>query len=120
MGSMDDPRITRRAFVLAGAAPLTLSAAGYLAPPMKAGLPNLSAIPDLPNGVLVNDVHSQLNPTRVLEIVKPQTVEALHAVFEHVRSGDQRIAIAGGRHAMGGQQFADNAVLVDTLPSIEC
>ncbi len=114
MGVMDDTRITRRAFVVAGVAPLALSTAGCLAPTLKMGLPNVSAIPDVEAGTLVNDVHSQLNPTRVSEIVKPPTADALRDVLIRARATGQRIAIAGGRHAMGGQQFAENALLVDT------
>ena len=66
-------------------------------------------------GALVNDVHSQLNATRVAAIVKPRDVDEL--------AGDRRdahgatgtsVSIAGGRHAMGGQQFGEASVLVDT------
>ena len=73
---MDPTRITRRAFVAAGTAPLALSAAGCLAPTLKMGLPHASGIPDISNGTLVNDIHSKLNATRVAEIVRPQTLEA--------------------------------------------
>ncbi len=65
--------------------------------------------------VLVNDIHSQLNPTRVREIVAPRSLAALRqAVWE---AGDARIpfAIAGGRHAMGGQQFLAGERLLDTI-----
>ena len=37
------------------------------------------------------------------------------AVLE-ARAAGGAIAIAGGRHAMGGQQFASNAALIDTRP----
>ena len=65
-------------------------------------------------GVLVNDVHSRLNPTRVAAMVRPASVEELRAAI--ARAGDAQIpiAIAGGQHSMGGQQFARDAVLVDT------
>jgi FAD/FMN-containing dehydrogenase len=111
---MDEIRINRRAFVAASTAPLVLSAAGCLAPTLKMGLPNVSAIPDIPPGTLVNDVHSKLNATRVAEIVRPYTVDAARDVFRLATETGRRVAIAGGRHAMGGQQFAENAMLVDS------
>lgn len=60
-------------------------------------------------GVWVNDIHSQLNRTRVARIVKPRSIEELRRVVR----GNDWICIAGGRHAMGGQQFASNATLID-------
>jgi FAD/FMN-containing dehydrogenase len=65
-------------------------------------------------GVLVNDVHSRLNPTRVAEIAEPDSVEALQALVRRARREHLKICIAGGRHAMGGQQFGAGCVLLDT------
>jgi FAD/FMN-containing dehydrogenase len=60
---------------------------------------------------IVNDVHSQLNATRVDRIFRPESIDAVRDV---VRSaGERPLAIAGGRHAMGGQQFAHDADLLD-------
>src|SRR5687767_6710234 len=60
---------------------------------------------------VVNDVHSQLNATRVDRIFRP---ESINEVRDAVRSSTERsLAIAGGRHAMGGQQFARDADLLD-------
>ena len=67
-----------------------------------------------PEGVLVNDIHSQLNPTRVARIVKPESVTALAAEIARASSERHSVSIAGGRHAMGGQQFGDGNVLIDT------
>ena len=64
--------------------------------------------------LLVNDVHSQLNPTRVERIVAPTSLEELQKEIRRAGSEGQTICIAGGRHAMGGQQFAAGAVLLDT------
>ena len=61
--------MTRRAFV--AHAVLAVPAAGCLAPALRAGQPNVSAIPHEAAGLLVNDLHSQLNATRVAQIVKP-------------------------------------------------
>ncbi|PYP99306.1 MAG: hypothetical protein DMF82_25225 [Acidobacteria bacterium] len=65
-------------------------------------------------GVLVNDVHSRLNPTRVREVLP---VASLGALVDAVRAAGRRrlpVCIGGGRHAMGGQAFATDAVLLDT------
>jgi FAD/FMN-containing dehydrogenase len=67
-------------------------------------------------GVLVNDIHSQLNETRVAEIVAVDSEEALRRVISAARREGKAVSIAGGRHAMGGQQFATGSVLIDTRP----
>lgn len=95
-----------------GAAALPL--AGCIARPLPVRTPHASAIPDVPTGLLVNDIHSQLNETRVDAIVKPATVREVQAAIARARSDGKSVCVAGGRHAMGGQQFGDAAVLVDT------
>jgi FAD/FMN-containing dehydrogenase len=62
---------------------------------------------------VVNDVHSQLNRTRVQQIVGVESVPALQRAVRRVADEGGRISIAGGRHAMGGQQFGTGAVLLD-------
>jgi len=62
---------------------------------------------------LVNDIHSQLNSTRVDAIVKPATPDEIRACIADARSAGKSISIAGGRHAMGGQQFAEAGILLD-------
>ena len=60
--------------------------------------------------IWVNDVHSQLNRTRVRELLKPRTREEL---AEIVRSASRRhlpISVSGCRHSMGGQQFATDSI----------
>jgi FAD/FMN-containing dehydrogenase len=103
--------LSRRSFL--GVSSAALAAAGCV-PRMAIGDPYASAIPAVETGTLVNDVHSQLNPTRVRRIVKPTGVDALADVIGRARSDGRPVAIAGGRHAMGGQQFAEDAVLLDT------
>src|SRR5215471_10380916 len=66
-----------------------------------------------PAGNLVNDTHSQLNPTRVDRVVPVGSEAALAAEIAAARREGKPVCIAGGRHAMGGQQFATGAVLVD-------
>jgi FAD/FMN-containing dehydrogenase len=61
----------------------------------------------------VNDVHSRLNHTLVRRIERPRTVpELCHLVRSTARRAEP-LSVAGGRHAMGGQQFASGGVLVD-------
>ena len=63
--------------------------------------------------VLVNDIHSQLNPTRVSELLQPTSTEEVQRIVRRARKDGKAISIAGGRHAMGGQQFGKDTVLVD-------
>ncbi len=62
---------------------------------------------------IVNDIHSQLNATRVDRIVKPLSSNDLRATILTARSEGKAVSIAGGRHAMGGQQFGTGTTLVD-------
>jgi FAD/FMN-containing dehydrogenase len=66
-----------------------------------------------PESVLVNDIHSQLNSTRVLEILQPQSLEAVQRIVRSARKDGNVISVAGGRHAMGGQQFGTDTLLID-------
>lgn len=63
---------------------------------------------------VVNDVHSRLNETRVRRVEQPDSAEALRAVVRRASEEGGAVCAAGGRHAMGGQQFASGGVLVDT------
>lgn len=65
------------------------------------------------NAPLVNDVHSQLNPTRVRRIVCPRSLDELQTAVRQAAAESCAISIAGGRHAMGGQQFGTDTVLID-------
>lgn len=66
-----------------------------------------------PPGTLVNDIHSQLNLTRVHRIVKPPSLEEIQAAIRDARSEGQAISVAGGMHAMGGQQLGTDTILAD-------
>ncbi len=61
----------------------------------------------------LNDVHSQLNRTTVIRIERPQTLAELQSIVAAARRRGSKISVAGGRHAMGGQQFADGSVHID-------
>lgn len=67
-------------------------------------------------GTLVNDVHAQLNPTRVHRVASIDSVAALRAALKKARTEGKAISVAGGRHSMGGQQFGAGTVLIDTRP----
>jgi FAD/FMN-containing dehydrogenase len=52
-----------------------------------------------------NDTHSALNRTHIARLQEPRTVEDVVNAVRRARAADEALAIAGGRHAMGGQQF---------------
>ncbi len=62
----------------------------------------------------VNDLHSRLNPTRVARIVPADSIDTLRTAVRAARREGRAVCVAGGRHAMGGQQFATDGVLLDT------
>jgi FAD/FMN-containing dehydrogenase len=72
-----------------------------------------AAADEKPESTLVNDVHSQLNPTRVSEILQPHSLEDVQSIVRSARKNRRVISIAGGRHAMGGQQFGTDTSLID-------
>ena len=65
-------------------------------------------------GQIVNDVHSRLNETRVARIVTPTSVEEVQKIIQQAGREGRAISIAGGRHAMGRQQFGTDTILLDT------
>jgi FAD/FMN-containing dehydrogenase len=73
--------------------------------------PHLLAEPE--KEIWLNDVHSQLNRTRVRALLTPRTRDQL---VDSVRAGSRRnlpISIAGCRHSMGGQQFVSDGICID-------
>ena len=67
-----------------------------------------------PGTILVNDLHSQLNSTRVYRIAAPTSLDAVRPLLASARREKRPVCIAGGRHAMGGQQFCADALMLDT------
>lgn len=61
----------------------------------------------------VDDVHAQLNRTRVHSIVRPRSVADVQRALAAARREARGVSIAGSRHAMGGQQFGDGCMLLD-------
>jgi FAD/FMN-containing dehydrogenase len=65
------------------------------------------------DALVVNDVHSQLNATRMDRILTPRSVSEIQAAVRDANADRKLLCIAGGRHAMGGQQFGRGAILLD-------
>jgi FAD/FMN-containing dehydrogenase len=64
--------------------------------------------------IWVNDVHSQLNRTRVRELLRPRTRDELAEIVRSASRKGLPISVSGCRHSMGGQQFATDSVCVDS------
>jgi len=62
---------------------------------------------------LCNDRHSHLNPTSVRGRIVPRTVEDVASAVKGLHHRGESMSIAGSCHAMGGQQFAQDAWLLD-------
>src|SRR5256884_2869466 len=63
--------------------------------------------------IWVNDVHSQLNRTRVRELLRPRTRDELAEIVHSASRKGLPISVSGCRHSMGGQQFATDSVCID-------
>lgn len=61
----------------------------------------------------VNDVHAQLNATRVARIVNPATTDETSAAVREAARAGLAVSLCGARHAMGGQQFGEGTLLLD-------
>lgn len=98
--------ITRRRFLaatgIAALAPLSCR---------RRGDAPLAADPNL-----LNDVHSQLHPTRVARVAPTPDLAALRRVVRETGERGAAISIGGGRHSMDGQQFGTGTVHLDTRP----
>jgi FAD/FMN-containing dehydrogenase len=66
------------------------------------------------DAVWVNDIHAQLAATRVARVERVDSLEAVVQAVRAARAEGRAISIAGGRHAMGGQAFGTDTVLLDT------
>ena len=62
----------------------------------------------------VNDLHSRLTPTIVHQIVAVRSTGDAVGAIRGAAVADKVVCVSGGRHAMGGQQFAAGGVLLDT------
>src|SRR6266568_268810 len=73
--------------------------------------PQILAEPE--RGIWVNDVHSQLNRTRVRELLRPRTRDELTEIVHSASRRRLFIPVSGCRHSMGGQQFATDSICID-------
>jgi FAD/FMN-containing dehydrogenase len=64
--------------------------------------------------VVLNDLHSELNASEAAEVVSLDSFEAICAGLARSRELGAPVAIAGGRYAMGGQQFCNGGLVLDT------
>ncbi len=64
--------------------------------------------------IWVNDVHSQLNRTRVRELFRPQNLDELAEIVRSATRKSLAISVSGCRHSMGGQQFATDSICIDS------
>ncbi len=64
--------------------------------------------------ITVNDVHAQLNESSVSDVVAVDGLGAVQDAVRRAASDGASLAVAGGRHAMGGQQFCSGGLLLDT------
>lgn len=62
---------------------------------------------------MLNDVHARLNASRPALHRRPSSVEEVAELIGTARRRGLSVAIAGGRHAMGGQQFLDGGCVLD-------
>jgi FAD/FMN-containing dehydrogenase len=63
--------------------------------------------------VQLNDVHAQLNPSCPALYRRPESLAELRLGLAQARRRGLSVAIAGGRHAMGGQQFLQDGCVLD-------
>lgn len=63
---------------------------------------------------LVNDSQSRLNATWVSQVHTPSTPSTVADLVRQCRRDGMPLAVCGGRHAMGGQQFRSNGALLDS------
>jgi FAD/FMN-containing dehydrogenase len=81
--------------------------------PGKSNEPAADATTPTP-GVLLNDRQSQLNPTRVRNVVRVLNSEDVQRQVRTASRDSVAISVSGGRHAMGGQQFGKDTLHLDT------
>jgi FAD/FMN-containing dehydrogenase len=65
------------------------------------------------DGVVLDDAHSALNPTRVARVVRPSIVDDVVGAVTAAGDEGLGVSISGSRHAMGGQQFGTGNLHID-------
>lgn len=64
----------------------------------------------LESNIVLNDLHSKLNATKVAELHYPQSSEDIVKIILLAKQKNKAISISGGKHAMGGQQFGEDTI----------
>jgi FAD/FMN-containing dehydrogenase len=64
--------------------------------------------------VSVNDVHSRLNASQARQLVLVCSADAVADSLSRARRRGWQVTAAGGCHAMGGQQFCEGGMVLDT------
>jgi FAD/FMN-containing dehydrogenase len=62
---------------------------------------------------VLNDVHARLNRTEVAQVIPVASVGDIVDAIRYANRENHWISVSGGRHAMGGQQFAAAAIHLD-------
>lgn len=63
--------------------------------------------------IICNDKHSKLNATEVLDVRRPSSESEVISIIHEAKTKGEALSICGARHAMGGQQFGKNTILMD-------
>ena len=58
-----------------------------------------------PQQIVLNDLHSRLNPTTVDSIHHPKSSYEILTLIKQAKKHNKSISISGGQHSMGGQQY---------------
>jgi len=87
-------------------------ATGALLP--ATGCTHSSELTERADWILVNDVRGELNPTLQQDIRLPSSLDAVRESVIEARGRHAAVSISGGRHALGGQQFGTDTILLDT------
>jgi FAD/FMN-containing dehydrogenase len=66
-----------------------------------------------PDPPVLNDVHARLNSCRPALYLRPGSISDVTEALLQARRRGMPVSIAGGRHAMGGQQFRDGGCVLD-------
>lgn len=67
-----------------------------------------------PGSETLNDIHSQLNETRIHSVHRPSGRQEINDLMNWAKNSNLKISCSGGRHAMGTQQFGEDCLHIDT------
>jgi len=109
---------TRREFLkqasrwsLAATATAHLGCDGETPDPAEDGSP---AAESSLGGIVLNDRQSQLNATRVRSVHTAESIKEVQSLVRKAQKENAFLSVAGGRHAMGAQQFGTDTLHLGT------